>query len=150
MRVFLADNGITFVRWNKSMSPMHSNPRVLEQGLLVGVLLLLSQSVMAAGFVDSLADIVSWIAIIIIPIILGIVYWQIHYLPSKIAEKRQHPQQEAIHAMCMVSRFSGGLFWPIAFVWAHLRPAIVPLSKDQVSAIAQSNKKSEEHKDESC
>jgi hypothetical protein len=64
----------------------------------------------AAGFVDTLADIFSWIAIIIIPIVLGIAYWQIHYLPSKIAEKRQHPQKEAIHAMCMVSRFSGGLF----------------------------------------
>jgi cytoskeletal protein RodZ len=107
---------------------------------------------MAASLVDSLADVISWVAIVIIPIILGIVYWQIHYLPSKIAEKRQHPQQEAIHAMCMVSRFSGGLFWPIAFVWAHLKPAITPLSKDQVSAIAQANKKSEakDGKDESC
>jgi Na+/H+ antiporter NhaD/arsenite permease-like protein len=96
----------------------------------------------AAGFVDTLADIFSWIAIIIIPIVLGIAYWQIHYLPSKIAEKRQHPQKEAIHAMCMVSRFSGGIFWPIAFVWAHLKPAIVPLSKEQVQALAEAEKKS--------
>lgn len=141
-----------FGRWNKAMSPLRSNLRGLKQGVLLGHLLLLSQSAAAAGFVDSLADVISWIAIIIIPVILGIVYWQIHYLPSKIAEKRQHPQQEAIHAMCMVSRFSGGLFWPIAFVWAHLRPTIVPLSKDQVSAIAQSNKKVEtsESKDASC
>lgn len=124
------------------MSHWHSLSHTLKQGLLLGFLLLLSRSAMAAGIVDSLADIVSWIAIIIIPVVLAIIYWQIHYLPSKIAEKRQHPQQEAIHAMCMVSRFSGGLFWPIAFVWAHIRPTVVPLSKDQVSAIAQSNKKS--------
>ncbi len=109
---------------------------------LFGVMGVISGHAYAAGFVDTLADIFSWIAIIIIPIVLGIAYWQIHYLPSKIAEKRQHPQKEAIHAMCMVSRFSGGLFWPIAFVWAHLKPTIVPLSKEQVQSLAEAEKKS--------
>jgi hypothetical protein len=113
-----------------------------SQIALFGVMCVISGQAMAAGFVDTLADIFSWIAIIIIPIVLGIAYWQIHYLPSKIAEKRQHPQKEAIHAMCMVSRFSGGLFWPIAFVWAHLKPAIVPLSKEQVQSLAEAEKKS--------
>ena len=109
---------------------------------LFGVMGVISGHAYAAGFVDTLADIFSWIAIIIIPIVLGIAYWQIHYLPSKIAEKRQHPQKEAIHAMCMVSRFSGGLFWPIAFVWAHLKPTIVPLSKEQVQSLAEAEKRS--------
>jgi MFS family permease len=109
---------------------------------LFGVMGVISGPVLAGGFVDTLADIFSWIAIIIIPIVLGIAYWQIHYLPSKIAEKRQHPQKEAIHAMCMVSRFSGGLFWPIAFVWAHLKPTIVPLSKEQVQSLAEAEKRS--------
>ena len=109
---------------------------------LFGVMSVISGHAYAAGFVDTLADIFSWIAIIIIPIVLGIAYWQIHYLPSKIAEKRQHPQKEAIHAMCMVSRFSGGLFWPIAFVWAHLKPTIVPLSKEQVQSLAEAEKRS--------
>ncbi len=113
-----------------------------SQIALFGVMCVISGQVLAAGFVDTLADVFSWIAIIIIPIVLGIAYWQIHYLPSKIAEKRQHPQKEAIHAMCMVSRFSGGLFWPIAFVWAHLKPTIVPLSKDQVHSLAEAEKKS--------
>ncbi len=113
-----------------------------SQITLFGLMCAFSGQVMAAAFVDTLADIFSWIAIIIIPIVLGIAYWQIHYLPSKIAEKRQHPQKEAIHAMCMVSRFSGGLFWPIAFVWAHLRPTIVPLSKEQVQSLAEAEKKS--------
>ena len=113
-----------------------------SQIALFGVMCVISGQVLAGGFVDTLADVFSWIAIIIIPIVLGIAYWQIHYLPSKIAEKRQHPQKEAIHAMCMVSRFSGGLFWPIAFVWAHLKPTIVPLSKDQVQSLAEAEKKS--------
>ena len=112
------------------------------QIVLLGLMCAISGQAVAAGFVDTLADIFSWIAIIIIPIVLGIAYWQIHYLPSKIAEKRQHPQKEAIHAMCMVSRFSGGLFWPVAFVWAHLKPTIVPLSKEQVQSLAEAEKKS--------
>jgi Na+/H+ antiporter NhaD/arsenite permease-like protein len=124
------------------MSLLRSQPHLLIRSLGGGLLLLMAGHASAAGFVDTLADIFSWIAIIIIPIVLGIAYWQIHYLPSKIAEKRQHPQKEAIHAMCMVSRFSGGIFWPIAFVWAHLKPTIVPLSKEQVQALAEAEKKS--------
>ena len=122
-------------------SPTASTKNALQIALF-GVMGVISGPVLAGGFVDTLADIFSWIAIIIIPIVLGIAYWQIHYLPSKIAEKRQHPQKEAIHAMCMVSRFSGGLFWPIAFVWAHLKPTIVPLSKEQVQSLAEAEKKS--------
>ena len=124
------------------MSHLRSQPHLLVRSLGGSFLLLMASHACAAGFVDTLADIFSWIAIIIIPIVLGIAYWQIHYLPSKIAEKRQHPQKEAIHAMCMVSRFSGGLFWPIAFVWAHLKPTIVPLSKEQVQSLAEAEKKS--------
>ncbi len=123
--------------------PKSSEPiKNASQIAIFGLLCVISGQALAAGFVDALADIFSWIAIIIIPIVLGIAYWQIHYLPSKIAEKRQHPQKEAIHAMCMVSRFSGGLFWPIAFVWAHMKPTIVPLSKEQVQSLAEAEKKS--------
>ncbi len=123
--------------------PKSSEPiKNASQIAIFGLLCVVSGQALAAGFVDTLADIFSWIAIIIIPIVLGIAYWQIHYLPSKIAEKRQHPQKEAIHAMCMVSRFSGGLFWPIAFVWAHMKPTIVPLSKEQVQSLAEAEKKS--------
>lgn len=124
---------------SKSSPSIKNAPQIA----LFGVMCAISGQALAAGFVDTLADIFSWIAIIIIPIVFVFAYWQIHYLPSKIAEKRQHPQKEAIHAMCMVSRFSGGLFWPIAFVWAHLKPTIVPLSKEQVQALAEAEKKSQ-------
>ena len=124
------------------MSLLCSQPHLLLRSFGGSILMLMAGHASAAGFVDTLADVFSWIAIIIIPIVLGIAYWQIHYLPSKIAEKRQHPQKEAIHAMCMVSRFSGGIFWPIAFVWAHLKPTIVPLSKEQVQSLAEAEKKS--------
>jgi hypothetical protein len=127
----------------------HRHLKNSREALLIG-LSLLSPHAFASGFVDGLAEVISWLAIILIPIIFAIVYWQIHYLPSKIAEKRQHPQQEAIHAMCMVSRFSGGLFWPIAFVWAHLRPTMAPLTKDQISTIAQSKAESKDSKGASC
>jgi hypothetical protein len=134
---------------NLDISMRQRHLKKSREALLIG-LIFLSPHAFASGFVDGLAEVISWLALILIPIVFAIVYWQIHYLPSKIAEKRQHPQQEAIHAMCMVSRFSGGLFWPIAFVWAHLRPTMAPLTKNQISTIAQSKAESKDSKDASC
>ena len=125
----------------------------LQVSLLM-MLTVMSSPVWASGVVDAMAEAISWLVLILIPVVLAIVYWQIHYLPSKIAAKKQHPQQEAIHAMCMVSRFSGGLFWPIAFVWAHMRPTMAPLSKSQVDALEAAKKQSAtsstNDKDSSC
>jgi len=43
-------------------------------------------------------------------------------LPEKIAEKRHHPQKDAIHTLCLLSLVFGGLLWPIAWLWAYIRP----------------------------
>jgi hypothetical protein len=55
----------------------------------------------------------------ILIIVVGIV--QIHDLPGKIAEKRGHPQLDAIK----ITAYLGLLifpFWMIALIWAHFRP----------------------------
>lgn len=41
-------------------------------------------------------------------------------LPKQIAEKRQHPQVDAINACSWIGLALGGIGWPIAFVWAFL------------------------------
>jgi hypothetical protein len=46
----------------------------------------------------------------------------VHVLPEKIAEKRHHPQKQAIHTLCLLSLVFGGLLWPIAWLWAYTRP----------------------------
>ena len=44
-------------------------------------------------------------------------------LPGNIARRRHHPQADAITAAGWIGIASLGILWPIAFVWAFLRPA---------------------------
>jgi hypothetical protein len=73
---------------------------------------------------DQVADIVAWVALIVAPLTVIIVFWLIHILPEKIAEKRKHPQAKAIQTLCLLSLFFGGLLWPIAWIWAYTKPVL--------------------------
>lgn len=73
---------------------------------------------------DAIANGISWVAIIIAPIIGIVVFWLVHILPEKIAEKKQHPQTRAIQCMCLLSLVFGGLLWPIAWLWAYTKPVL--------------------------
>lgn len=70
---------------------------------------------------DSAANVISWIAILIVPVVLVGAFWWVHIMPEKIAEKREHPQLAAIKILCLLSLVFGGL-WPLAWVWAYTRP----------------------------
>lgn len=76
---------------------------------------------MSPGFEDALADFLSWVVFVIVPILFIAVFWLVHILPEKFAHKRNHPQTEAIHMMCLMSLFFGGLLWPLAFIWAFMK-----------------------------
>lgn len=71
---------------------------------------------------DTAAEWVSWIVIVLVPLIAITVFWIVHVLPEKIAHKRHHPQRDAIQTLCLLSLFFGGLLWPIAWLWAYTRP----------------------------
>jgi len=73
---------------------------------------------------DSLANAISWVAIVIAPIIGIVVFWLVHILPEKIAEKKKHPQTHAIQCLCLLSLCFGGLLWPIAWLWAYTKPVL--------------------------
>lgn len=73
---------------------------------------------------DALANGISWVAIIIAPIIGITVFWLVHILPEKIAEKRRHPQAGAIQCLCLLSLCFGGLLWPIAWLWVYTKPVL--------------------------
>lgn len=79
-------------------------------------------SILEGDALDSAANVISWIAIVIVPIVLIGAFWWVHIMPEKIAEKRQHPQLSAIKILCLLSLVFGGLLWPIAWVWAYTRP----------------------------
>ena len=85
-------------------------------------------SFLPPDLIDGFANILSWIVLIVMPIGLIAAFWYAHILPDTIAKKRQHPQRDAIHALCVLSLFVGGLLWPFAFLWAYTRPTMYKLA----------------------
>ena len=71
------------------------------------------------------------IAFAILTIIVGVVV--VHELPGKIAEKRQHPQTEAIKVMSYLGLLVFPL-WMAALIWAHFRPWKVAGFDDEQAA----------------
>jgi len=43
-------------------------------------------------------------------------------LPGQLARKWEHPQAAAINAMSWIGIATGGLLWPVAFIWAFTNP----------------------------
>jgi hypothetical protein len=71
---------------------------------------------------EKLADILGIAVLFIVPLLAIAVFWIVHVLPEKIAEKKQHPQKHAIHTLCLLSLVFGGMLWPLAWIWAYTRP----------------------------
>jgi hypothetical protein len=74
------------------------------------------------GTLEHAADFIAWVVLAVVPVAGIYVFWALHILPEKVARKKQHPQKEAIHALCLLSLFFGGLLWPLAWLWAHTKP----------------------------
>ena len=92
--------------------------------LLAGLLAAASAraSFLSGEALDTAAD---WLALFIlfaVPVGGVVLFWLVHVLPEKIAEKRHHPQTAAITTLCLLSLVFGGLLWPIAWLWAYTRP----------------------------
>jgi CBS domain containing-hemolysin-like protein len=94
------------------------------------ILIALAMGVSPAAFAsflsgDTLDTAADWLAIVIlifVPIAVIVLFWLVHILPEKVAEKRHHPQLAAITTLCLLSLVFGGLLWPIAWLWAYTRP----------------------------
>jgi CBS domain containing-hemolysin-like protein len=81
-------------------------------------------SIFKGEALDKLADVLAWVVLVIAPVIGIAVFWVVHILPEKIAEKRQHPQAKAIQCLCLLSLAFGGLLWPLAWLWAYSKPVL--------------------------
>jgi hypothetical protein len=73
---------------------------------------------------DSIANGISWVVLVVAPIIGIAAFWLVHILPEKIAEKKKHPQTKAIQCLCLLSLCFGGLLWPLAWLWAYTKPVL--------------------------
>jgi len=72
--------------------------------------------------VDKAADVITWVVLIFVPLGVIALFWMVHVLPEKIAEKRHHPQKTAIKTLCLLSLVFGGMLWPLAWLWAYVKP----------------------------
>ena len=71
---------------------------------------------------DSAAMGLAWFIVVFVPIGGIVLFWLVHILPEKIAHKRHHPQRDAIQVLCLLSLVFGGMLWPIAWLWAYVKP----------------------------
>lgn len=68
-------------------------------------------------------DALSYFALaILIFVVLTLAYGMIiiHDIPYHIAQKRNHPHQDAIHAAGWVSLFTLHAIWPFLWIWATI------------------------------
>jgi len=89
---------------------------------------LANASFLPPDLIDGFANFISWVVLIVLPIGFIAGFWYVHILPDTIAKRREHPQRDAIHALCLLSLFVGGLLWPFAFLWAYTRPTMYKLA----------------------
>lgn len=85
-------------------------------------------SIFAGEALDAVADYIALFVIVVVPIALVAIFWFVHILPEKVAEQRQHPQKDAIKALCLLSLVFGGLLWPIAWIVAYSKPVLYKLA----------------------
>jgi hypothetical protein len=100
---------------------------VLKRLFAAGFFLALAAPPARASFLsgealDAAADILALVVIFIVPVVVIVLFWIVHVLPEKIAEKRHHPQTAAITTLCLLSLVFGGLLWPLAWLWAYTKP----------------------------
>ena len=81
-------------------------------------------SFLSGETLDSAANVLAIIVLILVPVVAIVVFWMVHVLPERFAEKRHHPQTAAITTLCLLSLVFGGLLWPIAWVWAFTKPVL--------------------------
>jgi hypothetical protein len=98
---------------------------------LVAMSALYSGQALASGHLeDKIADVVVWLVVIMVPIVGISVFWFLHIWPERVAEEKHHPQAAAIQALCLMSLVFGGLLWPLAMLWAYMKPMEFRLARD--------------------
>jgi CBS domain containing-hemolysin-like protein len=79
-------------------------------------------SFLSGDALDTAADWIAIVVLIVVPVVVIVVFWLVHVMPERLAEKRHHPQTAAIQTLCLLSLVFGGLLWPLAWLWAYTKP----------------------------
>jgi hypothetical protein len=102
--------------------PVRSSLRVVAGLCALAAASAARASFLSGDTLDAAANVIAWIALILVPVILIVVLWIVHVMPEKIAERNHHPQAKAINTLCLLSLVFGGMLWPIAWLWAYTKP----------------------------
>ncbi len=115
------------------LPPRHALARVRCQTAALSVALAFVSPAAHASFLsgdllDAAADVMTWVVLIVAPVVGIAVFLLIHILPEKIAEKKRHPQVQAIQTLCLLSLVFGGMLWPLAWLWAYSKPVLYKIA----------------------
>ena len=83
---------------------------------------------LSGPIVDTIADYIAIFVLFVVPALLIYVFWMVHIMPEKIAERRGHPQADAIKTLCLLSLVFGGMLWPLAWLWAYSKPVLYKMA----------------------
>jgi len=103
-------------------SPWKAAATLIATTLAVAVAPPAHASLFSGDTLDAVANGAAWVVLFIAPLAAIGIFLIIHILPEKIAEKKQHPQLDAIKTLCLLSLVFGGMLWPLAWLWAYTKP----------------------------
>ena len=66
---------------------------------------------------------ITFIVMIALAALVGIAVVKLGPLPGQIAQRRGHPQADAIRIAGWIGIITLGFLWPFALIWAYTRPA---------------------------
>ena len=79
------------------------------------------------GALDAFAFLV--FAVLITVVVIVVV--KLGQLPGRLARQWGHPQASAVNAASWIGIATGGLLWPLAFIWAFMVPSVRPAVEQQ-------------------
>jgi hypothetical protein len=87
-----------------------------------------------AATVDSTFGILDAFVFLVFAVLLAvgvIIIVSLGQLPGRLARKWGHPQAAAVNAAGWIGVATGGLVWPLAFIWAFIVPSQVSAAKTE-------------------
>lgn len=106
----------------RSKNQLTHQHRSLPGLAILAGLILPSSAWAMAGMEEKIADVMTWVVLLVLPVAGLYLFWKLHVLPEVFAEKHHHPQKHAINILCLLSLLFGGLLWPFAWLWAFSKP----------------------------
>ena len=85
----------------------------------------------------------AWFALALLFIVSVAAIVVIGSLPKKIAEKRNHPQVDAINVASWLGLLMGGIGWFFALVWAYTKAGNIGYEGNDLSGSKQSTEQEE-------